>query len=165
MKEQWCKLTDKDGYTRRGEENQCLWGNGVTHAAKGRGLRLCTEDFIHVYRHPLIAAFMSLIHSDYKNPQLWSCEVSGDCAHEGQLKSGFKTVTTLGVIALPVITAEQRVEIAILCAMTQPQTDAWVKWANAWLDGSDRSKEAAAWAADLITAPARSAPKEIIPSA
>jgi hypothetical protein len=143
----WYKLTDKDGYTRKGKENECLWGENITHIATGKGSLLCSRDLIHVYRNPLIASFMNPSHADFKNPLLWECEAKGDCNHDGQLKSGFKIVTTIRRIDLPVITLEQRIRISIYCALKQYSAPSFVKWANAWLDGSDRSARAAEAAA------------------
>jgi hypothetical protein len=150
----WYKLTDKDGYTRKGKENECLWGENITHYATGKGSQLCSRDLIHVYRNPLIASFMNPSHADFKNPLLWECEANGECAHEGQLKSGFKTVTTIRRIDLPVITLEQRIRISIYCALKQYSAPSFVKWANAWLDGSDRSARAAEAAARAAEAAA-----------
>jgi hypothetical protein len=95
---------------------------------------------------------MNPSHADFKNPLLWECEAKGDCNHEGQLKSGFKTVTTIRRIDLPVITLEQRIRISIYCALKQYSAPSFVKWANAWLDGSDRSARAAARAAERAEA-------------
>jgi hypothetical protein len=154
----WYKLTDKDGYTRKGKENECLWGENITHIATGKGSLLCSRDLIHVYRNPLIASFMNPSHADFKNPLLWECEAKGDCNHDGQLKSGFKTVTTIRRIDLPVITLEKRIRISIYCALKQYSAPSFVKWANAWLDGSDRSARAAAAAeAEARAAAARAA--------
>jgi hypothetical protein len=154
----WYKLTDKDGYTRKGKENECLWGENITHYATGKGSQLCSRDLIHVYRNPLIASFMNPSHADFKNPLLWECEAKGDCNHDGQLKSGFKTVTTIRRIDLPVITLEKRIRISIYCALKQYSAPSFVKWANAWLDGSDRSARAAAAAeAEARAAAARAA--------
>ena len=149
------KLTDKDGYTRKDANNECLWGDNITHTATGKESQLCSSDLIHVYQHPLIASLMNPVHADFKNPLLWECEVTGNCAHDGQLKSGFKTVTTIRRIDLPVITLEQRIRIAIYCSLKKYSDPSFVKWANAWLDGSDRSEDSAeaaeeasaAWAA------------------
>ena len=152
----WYKLTDKDGYTRKGKENECLWGENITHIATGKGSLLCSRDLIHVYRNPLIASFMNPSHADFKNPLLWECEAKGDCNHDGQLKSGFKIVTTIRRIDLPVITLEQRIRISIYCALKQYSAPSFVKWANAWLDGSDRSARAA-WAAREAAAAAQAA--------
>jgi len=151
------KLTDQDGCTRKGQTNECLWGENVTHAATGDGTALCSSDLIHVYEHPLIAAFMNPVHADFKNPLLWECEISGESSKEGQLKSGFKVVTTIRRIDLPVISLEQRIRISIYCALRQYSDPAFVKWANGWLDGTDRS--AARAAAEAATA-ARAATAE-----
>ena len=153
----WYKLTDKDGYTRKGKENECLWGENITHTATGKGSHLCSRDLIHVYQNPLIASFMNPSHADFKNPLLWECEAKGDCNHDGQLKSGFKTVTTIRRIDLPVITLEQRIRISIYCALKQYSAPSFVKWANAWLDGSDRSARAAEAAARAAWAATRAA--------
>jgi len=146
------KLTDQDGCTRKGQTNECLWGENVTHAATGDGTALCSSDLIHVYEHPLIAAFMNPVHADFKNPLLWECEISGESSKEGQLKSGFKVVTTIRRIDLPVISLEQRIRISIYCALRQYSDPAFVKWANGWLDGTDRSAARAAWAATAARA-------------
>ncbi len=151
------KLTDSEGYTRKGKSNQLLWGEGITHAAVGNGSELCSDAFIHVYAHPLIAAFMNPIHADFKNPLLWECEVEGDAVHDGQLKSGFKTVKTIRRIDLPTITTEQRVSIGIRCALKHCNEPAFIKWANAWLDGSDRAEARAAAAAEWAAGAARAA--------
>jgi hypothetical protein len=150
------KLTDSEGYTRRGERNETKWGVGVTHRATGRG-GLCTSGVIHAYEHPLLASFMNPIHADVKNPILWHAE--GEVTHrEGQLKCGVRELTTLHKARLPKITQEQRVRISIYCALTQYNDPAFVKWANDWLSGKDRSKEAAwaaaaaAWAAEAAAA-------------
>ena len=139
----WYKLTDKDGYTRKGKANECLWGEGITHEATGNGLKLCSKDFIHVYAHPLIAVFMNPIHGKFADPLLWECEVNGVSAHDGQLKSGFRSVTTVRKIDLPVISIEQRIRICLYCTIKQHHDPAFLKWANDWLDGSDRSANAA----------------------
>ena len=139
------KLTDAKGYTRCGKSNETRWAENVTNSAKGSG-GLCTDGVIHAYEHPLLAAFMNPIHAGIENPLLWECE--GEIiAREGQLKCGAKTLTTLRVLPLPEITLEQRVTISIRCALLQYSDPAFVKWANAWIDGTDRSAEAAEWAA------------------
>jgi len=73
---------------------------------------------------------------------------------KASLKSGFKTVTTIRRIDLPVITLEQRIRISIYCALKQYSALSFVKWANAWLDGSDRSARAAEAAARAAEAAA-----------
>ena len=59
---------------------------------------------------------------------------------------------TVREIPMPVLTTEQRVEIAIQCALYDCKkryftSDNFIRWAERWLDGTDRSAAAAAWAA------------------
>ena len=144
-----CKLTDQDGYTRRGEEGELLWVENVTHKAAGKGTKLCSDGFIHYYDYPEIAVFMNPIHAVIQNPRCWEIAIGeGEIKRDGQLKSGTKgTVTTIREIPLPVITTEQKVEIAIRCAMTRQRPAKWTQWAEKWLSGEDRTSEAAYWAA------------------
>ena len=58
---------------------------------------------------------------------------------------------TVREIPMPVLTTEQRVEIAIQCALYDCKkryftSDNFIQWAERWLDGTDRSA-AAAWGA------------------
>jgi hypothetical protein len=139
------KLTTQDGYTRKGESNQCLWGPGVSHSGTGEG-DLCGPGFIHAYTHPLLAVLLNPIHASIGNPLLWECE--GDVVREDKgLKVGCVTLTTLRAIDLPVFTPEQRVKFAILCAKTCCSDAVWLTWAEKWLSGDDRSLSAATAAA------------------
>jgi hypothetical protein len=139
------KLTDQQGYTRRGQTNECLWGEGITHSATGHG-GLCTAGVIHAYEHPLLAVFMNPIHANLRNPLLWECE--GEIfVREGQLKCGCKKLTTCSKISLPSITLEQRVRIAIYCALAVYKEKHFVTWAEKWLNGTDRTSGAASYAA------------------
>lgn len=148
------KLTDRDGKTRAGTHNETQWGENVTHTASGRGRELCTSDVIHAYEHPLVAAVMNPAHANLSDPVLW--EATGEVvARDGALKCGVKTLTTLRRIPLPVLTTEQRVRIAIRCALDVYTAPAFVIWARGWLDGADRSRDAArAAAADAARAAA-----------
>ena len=141
------KVTDKSGKTK----NDTQWGEGVSHTAIGESQELCTNGFIHAYEHPLIAAFMHPAHTSFKNPILWEAE--GEIViKDGQLKCGVKTLTTLKKIPLPEITLEQRIAIAIHCALTLPQSEGYKVWAEKWLSGEDRSRDAAADAASYAAA-------------
>lgn len=143
------KLTDKDGYTRKGEHNQLWWGEGTEHTASGDSNELCSDAYIHAYENPYIAVFMNTIHGDYNlsTAHLYECELSGKIIRDGQLKCGGKTCKTLREIPPPVITTEQRVEIAIRISLKVYNDPNYVQWAEDWLSGKDRSKQAAEWAA------------------
>ena len=140
------KLTRQDNTTSGGTTLE--WGAGVSHTATGPGTLLCSPDVIHAYTHPLLAVLLNPIHADYQNPKLWRCE--GDVvADDHGLKVGVKTLTTIEEIPLPIVTAEQRVKFAILCAKQVCKDEKWNTWADKWLSGEDRTEAAAAeWAAE-----------------
>ena len=140
------KLTDENGKTYGG----CEWGPGVSHSAPGTG-ELCSDGWIHVYDSPCVAVMMNPCHADFENPRLWECEVSGNELNDHGLKRGVQKCMTVREIPMPVLTTEQRVEIVIQCALYDCKTryftsDNFIRWAEWWLDGTDRSA-AAAWGA------------------
>jgi hypothetical protein len=137
------KLTDKDGYTRRNEYNETLWGEHVTHKVKGKGTLLCSSDVIHAYTSPYIAVLMNCKHADLNQPKLWLAK-GKVVATDHQLKCGVKSLTTIKQIPLPVITLEQKVKIAIYCSLKVYKEPMYVAWAKNWLNGKDRSCKATA---------------------
>jgi len=140
------KLTDENGRTR----NRTQWGEGVTHSGTGEG-GLCGKGFIHAYEDPLVAVFMNPIHAYFPHPRLWEAE--GEIAlRDGPLKCGCVSLTTVREIPLPVVTTEQRVRFAILCAKAVCRDESWNKWADKWLSGEDRSKAGAAGAGEATEA-------------
>ena len=154
------KLTDANGRTK----NDTQWGDGKSHKTIGPGISLCTKDVIHAYRDPLLAVLMNPIHGQFSDPQLWEAE--GDVVTDDGTKVGCKLLTTLRQIDLPDVTTEQRVRFAILVAKEVYTDVEFVKWADLWLSGDDRSKSAAesaaraawaAWAARAARAAAESA--------
>ena len=159
------KLTDTEGCTHGGPVT-LQWGEGVTHtcARPGEPPVLCTGSVIHAYESPLVAVLMDPIYGHYgATARLWEAE--GDVAvREGPLKCGVRELTTRREIPLPALTTEQRVEVAIRCALTVCRAPSWVAWAEAWLSGSARSAAeaaweaaTAAWAAEARSATARAA--------
>jgi len=48
------------------------------------------------------------------------------------------------MIDLPKMTLTQAIATSIYCSLQLPQSDGYVKWANNWLSGADRSQAAAA---------------------
>ena len=150
------KLTDEQGRTRAGEDNELKWAVGVEHKTAGTGSRLCTADVIHAYEHPLIAVLMNSLHADFNPTTMRLFVAEGEIiAREGQLKCGVHALKIVEEIPVPVLTAEQRVKFAILCAKLVCKDAEWNAWADKWLNGDDRSAaaaraaaEAAAWAAD-----------------
>lgn len=136
------KLTNKNGKTRKNTQ----WAPGVIHTATGDG-GLCTNGVIHAYIHPLVAVFMNPVHAKFREPRIW--ESMGEVTHKkGHTKCGCKSLAVIKELHLPEITTEQRIEIAIRCAMTVCTNRKWKRWAKGWLSGKDRSGAAADAAGD-----------------
>ena len=136
------KLTDDKDQTK----NQTQWGAGVSHEVTGTG-DLCSSGWLHAYTNPLLAVLLNPIHANFANPHLWVAEGEGSTKSDHGLKVGYSKITTLEQMGLPVITTGQRIAFGILCALEVYKDPEFVKWANNWLDGSDRSSDAA-YAAD-----------------
>ena len=133
------KLTDKDDRTYGG----CQWGKNVTHKASGKG-GLCTSGWIHYYSDPVLALFLDPLHGNFgATAHLWEVEVSGETKDDRGLKFGAMELTTVRRLRKKRITTEHRIRFAILCAQEVCHGKAWNKWADAWLDGTDRTTAAA----------------------
>ena len=100
------KLTDRDGYTRRGGSNETLWAEGLTVTARAQGTYLCTDQVIHAYTSPLLALLCNPIHANFTEPQLWEAE--GEIVAGDGLKVGVKTLTLLRKIDAPQIQPMKR---------------------------------------------------------
>ena len=157
MLRKYVKLTDKHSRTY----GECQWGEGVEHTADGEG-ELCSEHWIHVYEHPLLAVLHDPVHGkflDDEGARLWECESDDDNPkRDGQMKLGIRHLCTVQQIPIPEITFEQRVAYAIHCALHVYIEPVFVDWAEKWLTGEDRSRHAtsdaayAAYAADAAYA-------------
>jgi len=148
-----CKLMNADNTTMQ----YTRWGRGVTNTKTGEGWKLCASDLFHYYEHPLLASFFDSVHGKFgESATLRTCKPQGRIVSDGT-KRGAKTITTGNKIKLPVITTEQRVEIAIRVSLLLEQTEEYTTWANKWLDGTDRSHSTADAAADAAYAAAYAA--------
>jgi hypothetical protein len=136
------KLTTIDNKTRPGENNECQWGEGVTHTASGEGY-LCGPGFIHAYAtSPEVAILLNPIHADYQPFNLWECE--GEVVKRDRiLKVGCTKLTTIRQIPFTLPTPNQLVRAAIYMAKEVYKEPNWNQWADNWLDGKDRTKAAA----------------------
>lgn len=137
------KLTDRKDQTFKGTQ----WGEGVTHTASGEG-DLCGPGWLHAYEDPVVAVLLNPVHAEFAEPHLWLAEgVVG--LREHRLKVGCTELTTVKRIPLPKVTTEQRVRFGILCAMEAVEAVEahgaykgsllWIRWANKWLSGEDRT--------------------------
>jgi len=145
------KLTRPDDTTTRGTR----WGPGVTRTAKGDGEpKLCSRTVIHAYRDPLLALLMDPIQAGFgAGAHLW--EATGEVVVDDGTKVGCRSLTTVRRLRKPRLTTEQRVRFAILAAKAVYHDPAWLRWADGWLDGSNRgpdAADAAAWAAEAAWA-------------
>ena len=142
------KATDPQGRTRGGMD----WTvPGTVNEATGRGTELCTDGVLHVYRTPEQAAFMIPVHV-LNYTRLFEVEVPEIVADDGA-KCGCKRATVIREVPMPVLTIEQRVGIAIRVSLLVYSEPGYVRWAEGWLSGKDRSADAAyaahaAYAAD-----------------
>lgn len=134
----YCKLTDENNQTLGG----CQWGEMITHHTDGKG-KLCGPGWIHLYTHPLLAVLLNPIHANFGTPHLWSVRTAGKTLHDRGLKVGKTVVTTVQQLPLPVITTNQRVAFAILCALEVYDNKGFEQWAAKWLSGGGRSEAAA----------------------
>jgi hypothetical protein len=149
------KLTDKNMQTYCG----CQWELGVPKHANGKG-RLCGPGWLHCCSDPILAILMNPIHADFINPRLFKAEAGDEFLDDNGLKMGVTTMTLIEELPVPVISDEKRVRFAIFCALAVYCEPTFVKWANGWLDGTDRSNTAQkmAWKiARIVNATGRSA--------
>jgi len=146
------KLTTQDNKTRKGESNEIIWGPGITHKVKGKRYDLCTSDLIHAYESPELAVIMNPVHANITDPILWEAKTTCKKIINSGLKVGVKSLTTIRIIDVPVITLHQRVRFAILCILKIYKEKSFVKWAKNWLSGKDQFNDRAETGRAVVTA-------------
>jgi len=132
-------------------QNGISWSVGVTNTAVGKGDKLCSDGVLHAYRSILEADVYGFAHTRTNTTVLIEVESSNIVVDDG-CKVGSKSQTMIRVVEFTPLTTEQRLEIAIRCALLRYSNSKFKSWATAWLDGSDRSSEAASAAADAVDA-------------
>jgi len=118
------------------------WEIGKEYTINEPGNRLCSKRVFHCYNHPLLAEFVMPLHLFGKDYVLYKIEVPEFVNSDG-LKFASKSQKVIEKIERPVITNEQRTEIAIRVAKLVCSDIEWNEWADKWLTGEDRSKESA----------------------
>jgi hypothetical protein len=108
---------------------------------------LCTPYWFHFYYSHLLAILLNPIHADISNPRLFVAEVDGFQKDDSGLKGGCTKMKLIEEISLPKITTEQKVKFAIYCALEVYKGKDFVRWANNWLDNTNRAATDADWAA------------------
>jgi len=139
------KLTNEKMQTH----NNTQWELQEWKETSGKG-ELCSPGWLHYYNDPLLAAFLNPIHAKFAAPRLFQVEVAPEARikEDRGLKLGCTKMRLVQELQFPQVTMEQRVKFGILCALEVYDDAKFVQWAAKWLDGADRSKNAAAWAAD-----------------
>src|SRR6266496_3568750 len=123
------KLTDENMQTFRGFQ----WELGEEQIVPGMG-ELCSTGWLHAYTDPLLAVLLNPMHARIANPRLFRCQGEVGKTDHG-LKVGCVRLTLAEEMPLPVVTTEQRVKFAILCALSVYHEATFAAWANAWLSG------------------------------
>ena len=115
---------------------------------------LFRSGWLHFYYSKELALFLNPIHANIAEPRLFLAEAAGQFKDDDGLKGGCTKLRIVEEIPVVMPSLEQRVKFGILCAKVVTTDKAWNDWADAWLDGSDRSvgaaraaARAAAWAA------------------
>ena len=145
------KLTDQDMQTYGG--TQWVLGEPKAVPEADRSNKMCSPGALHYYTSPEQAVLFNPIHADIPSPRLFRVEIDREVDCDG-LKGCCHSMTLLEELPLPVITTEQRAAFAIRCALEVYTDPAFVRWAEAWLSGEDRSADAARAAARAANAAA-----------
>ena len=132
------KLTDRNMKTH----NNTQWVLNEAKETSGKGY-LCSPGWFHFYSHPLLAVLLNSLHANFNNPRLFEINAEGKIKKGNGLKFGCTKMTLVKELELPKVTLEQRVKFGILCALEVCNDDNFVKWAQNWLDGTDRSYDSA----------------------
>jgi hypothetical protein len=132
------KITNSEDQTR----SMCQWGEGVTVKTSGIG-GMCGKGFTHWYTDPRLAVIFNPIHGNFnlETAHLWEGE--GEIIETDGLKVGCIEATTIKRVDFPIISTEQKVKFAILCALEVYNEEKFVRWAHNWLDNIDRTEATA----------------------
>ena len=95
--------------------NNTQWQIGVPITIQKEGVKMCTDQVLHCYNHPLLAVLFNPIHAKIQNPKLFEISVDQIVNTDG-LKFASKSQTLIGEIPLPQINTEQRIEFTIKVA-------------------------------------------------
>ena len=141
------KLTTQENTTY----NNFKWRKNKWYKTSGDGA-LCEKGWFHFYHDKDLAVLLNPIHANIKNPKLWKAECRGKSLDDNGLKIGCSEARLVEEIPIPKWSTNQKIAFGILCAKEVYDDEEWNKWANNWLDGSDRSEKAAESAAEAAAA-------------
>lgn len=133
------KLTDRDGYTRRGQTGETLWGVGDTVRPTGQGSKECGPGVLHGYISPEVAVLGNPAHANIGNPRLFEIEADAPWQTDGLKRWTTGACIVVRELPLPTLTTEELVAW-VICLASHASTR---EWAVGWLSGVDRSEAAA----------------------
>jgi len=102
----------------------------------------------YAFKHPLVGLLLNPVCSDYQRPRMWECDcptVAGELDLGVQVRGELCTI--LRQLAVPIIRDEEFLRFGILCAMQVFKDKFWLRWAQEWLYGVDRTSVSAEIAA------------------
>lgn len=124
-------VTDQDCKTWRGHH----WGAGVTNVEENPNY------FFTAYSTPEKALLMYPAYEDFSQVRIWSAE--GKPAAVANIKSDFKSLTSVEELGISTPTDEQMRSFALCCSLMLVNDAEFQAWGHRWLRGEDRSVESA----------------------
>lgn len=115
--------------------NGMKWFPNVWHMESGLDT-LCNEGWLHVYTHPLLAAFLNPIHADVQEPKYFRAEAVGNFRIESGLKVGVTALRITEEILPPHIDQEHRIRLALMVSLEVCTNIQWCSWARNYLEGN-----------------------------
>ena len=117
-------ITDEHDRTNDGR----YWLPGATHHVSGKG-GLFGSGWFQCYMNPLFAAFLSPISDCPENPHLWLVQGKVEITQKG-LIVGCRKLTAMRQVPLPILSNDQRIELAIAASKNAYPEEFFVSWAD-----------------------------------
>ena len=134
------KLVSQDMTTYNDTQWKLMEAKEIDKNIKGN--KLCSTDVFHCYESPELAVFMNPSHAGFATPRLFKARCT-KIVTDDKTKQGTKKMTLIKELKLPIITNEQRIHIAIVCALLVYKEPNFIVWAEGWLTKKDRSTRTA----------------------
>lgn len=140
-------VTNQENKTWRNIE----WGEGITHEESNSNYHFTAYDNL------LVAAFMyptydGIAYSTEITPRIWEAVGEGESNDQGGFRKKYAKLTTVKEVSFQNPNIDQRMNFAILCAMSLVLNDTFRSWAIDYLMRTNQTKEAAHAASEKLTA-------------
>lgn len=131
-------VTDQENKTWR----NILWGGNITHEESNSNYHFAA------YNSPLVASFMyptydGIAYNPAVPPKIWEAIGEGESHDQGGFRNKYAKLTTTVEVAFQNPTIDQRMNFALLCAMSLILNPIFRTWAINYLRGTDQTKETA----------------------